>query len=91
MLAKLTRITAAGAMRTKSITGICQHPPTIGHPFVIMNNEPLVKESGDALPNDSRIVNTSRVMWTQTQFEGGLHFQTESGTDYLYEEIDANP
>lgn len=88
MKAKLTRITQNGAMRTKEIVGWCYVHPTVGQPFVIMNNEPIEKDSGiEGLENNNRAVNTSRVVWTQTRFEGGMTFQTETGTDYLFEEL----
>lgn len=74
-----------GAMRTKEIAGVCSGPPEVGFPFIIHNDAPLVEED-----NTGRIVTTSPVVWTQTQFEGGIAFQTASGTDYIFEEINAH-
>ena len=88
MKAKLTRITAEGKMRTSEMVGWCRFAPKVGEQFIIMNDEPIEKESGiSGMRNNNRAVSTSRVVWTQTRFEGGINFQTESGTDYLFEEM----
>lgn len=88
MKAKLTRITASGAMRTQEMVGWCRNVPTIGEPFLIMNDDPIEKDSGiPDLPNNNRAVTTSRVMRTNKKFDGGVEFWTESGTNYLFEEL----
>lgn len=82
---RLTRLTDNGHTRTPVIEGECRTPPQFGKSFKVWNDKPLDPSTGANM----RLVETTPVMWVETVFDqpSALKFQTESGTDYKWEEL----
>lgn len=80
MKAKLTRLTDNGHTRTKEMIGECREPE-VGKPFVIVNDDPLVKENGENM----RLIETSPIQYMCTLFDKqGWSFSTLN-TSYMLE------
>lgn len=84
MKCKLIRITDNGHTRTKEMIGECSEPPTIGHPFVIVNDQPLDRRM------DGRMIETSPVQTAVPvyDYDGKRKVQFSTlNTDYVFEEV----
>jgi len=85
MKCKLTRITDNNHTRTIEMIGECVERPTIGRPFVIVNDQPLDKQMS------GRLIETSPVQTAVSvyDYDGKKKIQFSTlNTDYMFEEAE---